>query len=107
MKSEIYQLALETLNARKAEIEKQIAEIQIELKGTHSKSALQSEQSQSERMKAYWAAKRADNLKSDRVPIDAKAGRRKKTAAEKKAMSEKMRAVWAKKRAQARAKATK
>jgi|WetSurMetagenome_2_1015567.scaffolds.fasta_scaffold180018_2 hypothetical protein len=103
MKSDVFQLALEALNARKAEIEKQIAEIQAEIKGTSSKNVLNSKQSQSERMKAYWAARRAAKLKSGKAPAAAKFTRRRKTAAEKNAQSEKMKAIWAKRLAKIKA----
>jgi hypothetical protein len=97
MNSKVLELAIQALESQKAKIDQEIAELQSELKGTRSPAA-QSGMTQSERMKAYWAAKRAAKSGSARISSHKNVQRR-RTAAEKKAMSEKMRAVWAKRRA--------
>jgi|WetSurMetagenome_2_1015567.scaffolds.fasta_scaffold217787_1 hypothetical protein len=98
MNAKILRLALEALEHRKTGIEKEIAEIQAELKGTGS-SAPQATQSRSERMKAYWAAKRAGSIKIAKPKVARK--RRQKTAAEKEALSKKLKAAWAKRKTKA------
>jgi Skp family chaperone for outer membrane proteins len=86
MNQRILHLALEALDARKVAIEKEIAQLQSELKSPAKKS-------RSEKMKAYWARRRAESTAPARK-------RRKRTAAEKKAQSQKMKAYWAKRRAE-------
>jgi hypothetical protein len=89
MKEDIFALALETLERRKSEIEKEIAEIHAELNGASPKA----NESRSERMKSYWAEKRAiSTAKPAAKP-------RKRTAAEKKLISQKLKASWAKRKA--------
>jgi hypothetical protein len=101
MKEKILQLALEALEYKKTEIEKEIIEIQAELKGTKS-SAPKTKQSQSEKMKAYWAAKITGSAKTAK-PVSKLAGKRRRmTAAEKEALSKKLKAAWAKRKAKAK-----
>ncbi len=91
METKILQLALEALENKKAVIEKEIAEIQTELKRS---PAPQAKQSRSERMKAYWAVKRAGPVKI----AEPTGKRRQKTAAEKAALSRKLKAAWARRK---------
>jgi hypothetical protein len=99
MNAKIIQLALEALENKKTEIEKEIAEIQAELRVTRQ-TAPQARQSRSEKMKAYWAAKRAGSAKIAEPRATRK--RRKMTAAEKAALSKKLKAAWAKRKAEAK-----
>ena len=100
MNSNILELAIEALQNRKTQIEKEIEELRAELSGARPK-AERSGTTQSERMTAYWAARRAAAGKtaSNKIKAAAKPGRRKKTAAEKKAISEKLKAAWARRKA--------
>jgi len=99
MNSNILELAIEALKNRKIQIEKEIEELRSELSGARPKAA-NTGMTQSERMKAYWAAKRGAPGKTaaNKVKAAAKPGRRKKTAAEKKAISEKLKAAWARRK---------
>lgn len=90
MKAKILGLALKALEHRKAEIEQEIFEIQAEMKGSRD---IGKQLSQSERMKAYWAAKRADSAKIAKAP-KASGKRRQMTAVEKEALSRKLKAAW-------------
>ena len=100
MNSNILELAIEALQHRKTQIDKEIEELRAELSGVRPKAA-SSGMTQSEKMKAYWAARRAAAGKtaSTKAKADAKPRRRQKTAAEKKAISEKLKAAWAKRKA--------
>jgi hypothetical protein len=95
MKAEILQLAIQGLEYKKSEIEKEIAELEAELKGTRS-SDPNAMQSRSERMKVYWAAKRAGAANQKPAPKG-----RQKTSAERKLISQRMKAAWAKRKAAA------
>lgn len=111
----VLELALETLAARRAEVEAVIAEVVELQRGTRRviakkpelptlvvvkrKSRTQAERkAQSERMKAYWAAKRALAGKKEK-PSPA-GGKRKLKSAKSRAVSEGMRAYWAKRKAE-------
>jgi hypothetical protein len=97
MKTQYLQLALETLESHRAKLQLQIAEIQSELRGTRMQ-AVKSGTTQSERMKAYWTAKKAPKLGSAKALAAAKSVHRKRTTSEKKAHSEAMKRYWAAKR---------
>jgi hypothetical protein len=108
MDKRILELAVETLERRKAEIEAEIEIFQGQLgiktpitiptvvastpKGRRSKTAAERE-AHSERMKAYWAEKRGKSAKPKAAPK--RAG---KDANQSR--SEKMKAYWAARRAQ-------
>lgn len=106
MDKRIIELALETLERRKAAIVTEIAELESQMRGqpkrTPEKPAA-AHQSQSERMKAYWTRKRAEATKLSAVQMPAPATRKRRpmTAAEKKALGKRMKAYWANRRAQA------
>jgi len=101
----ILELALEALQAKRAEIEAAIAEIheldnargQASEVVTKRKSKTRAQRlALSRKMKAIWAAKK--------IPAKTHPAARKgrpKSAAEKKALSLKMKQIWAKKRAEA------
>jgi hypothetical protein len=106
MDKRILELALETLEKRKAAIDAEIQLIQTQLKGgtkhktvapaagkRKARTAAQ-RKAQSERMKQIWAAKRA--AKKAVLPKP-KTGP--KSAAARKAQSERMKAYWAKRKA--------
>jgi hypothetical protein len=112
----ILQLAVEALEIQKAGIDAEIESLRSELGGTGAGITMEAEpvvipigkkparmlaenRAQSERMKRYWAAKRAQTS-----PAGVKG--RPKSAAEKKALSLKMKQVWAKRRAEAAKKAS-
>jgi hypothetical protein len=84
MNQRILQLALEALEARRAQIDTEIAQLYAELGRPAKKS-------RSERMKDYWARKRAESAAPARK-------RRQMTAAQKKAVSKRMKACWAKRK---------
>jgi hypothetical protein len=106
MDKRILELALETLEKRKAAIDTEIQLIQTRLKGGAGSitvapaagkrkarnAALR--KAQSERMKKIWAAKRA--AKKAVLPRPKKGP---KSVAARKAQSERMKAYWAKKKA--------
>jgi len=96
MNQRILQLALEALESRKAQIEKEIAQLQAELGSPVKKS-------HSEKMKAYWARKRAESAKlsAAQAPAAPMLKRKPKTAAQRKAQSKRMKAYWAKRKAKA------
>jgi len=96
MDKRILELALEALEARKAKIVVEIGELQAELKRSHGSEG--KKQSPSERMKAYWARKRAESEKS--VGVAASGHSRGPQSAEaRKAVSERMKAYWEKRKA--------
>jgi hypothetical protein len=80
MDQRVIELALEALEARKAQIDREIAQLRG---GTGARN------SQSQRMTEYWA---------QRLPAAPKR-QRPRTAAQKKAQSERMKAYWAKRKA--------
>jgi hypothetical protein len=98
MDHRIIELALEALKSRKAAIDEEIEDLQAELRSLVKPSA---RKSQSERMKAYWARKRAESAKlsAAQAPKTVVRRRRPRSAAQKKAQSERMKAYWAKRRA--------
>jgi len=105
MDNRVVELALDALKARRTAIEKEIAEIEAELRGRRRRGPAKATRAgnlQSERMKAYWARKRAA---SGKPSGKAKAGVIRKSgpqsAAARKAVSERMKAYWAKRRAAA------
>lgn len=111
----ILELALETLEIQKAAIDAELAAIRAELDGvspafraprsvasagTRRKTSRipAGHKTQSQRMKEYWAAKRAQAPKNR--PL-ARAKGRMKTEAEKKALSIKMKEAWNRRKAEA------
>lgn len=113
------ELALETLEKRRAEVEAEIEEVRELMGGIprqtitkpvtptlvvvkrRSKTAAE-RTAQSEAMKKYWAAKKTQvKVSTSTQPIPARAKRRPKTAAEKKVLSLKMKEAWARRRAAA------
>jgi hypothetical protein len=104
MNQRILELALEELGRQKAAIDSEIESIQAELRGSSSAGRVKAvaavsapkasaaRKAQSERMKKYWAAKRA----SKKAPV-VKGKQRKAT---NKAISNAMRALWAKRKAE-------
>jgi uncharacterized protein (UPF0335 family) len=119
-RNRILELAVETLEKRKAGINAEIETLRAELKGTGFGTArkvnpaaastrrrrLQTRaerKAHSEGMKAYWAAKRAKEAKASAAKKSSAASgkRRAKSAAEKKALSLKMKQVWEKRKAEA------
>ena len=101
------ELAIEALQLRKASVEAEIEAVRSELHGTAKirrvriagpakgrKSHIDRRKAQSERMKAYWAARKA--------AAKPKTGPR--SAAARKAQSERMKAYWARKRKETRSK---
>ena len=120
-RNRILELAIEALEKQKAGIDEEIVAIQAELKGTgaairqttspvtrrgRTRTAAE-RKAQAQRMREYWAEKRALAAKSrvamNTSPVSGK-GRRKSTA-EKKALSLKMKQVWARRRAEGAKKA--
>ena len=118
---QILELALETLNRQKTEIDEEIAAIQAEL-GTRAafrqtestptgkrrgrKRTAAERKAQAQRMREYWAKRRTRKAKP--APASKPAARakiRSMTAAQKNALSIKMREVWKRRKAAAKAKA--
>jgi hypothetical protein len=117
MDQKILELAIETLQKRKADIEAEIEALRGQIKGATPAPALKTtsvslgrhrvrtpaeRRAQAERMKAYWAAKKGSKP-ATKAP-SAKAGfvKSAKSAAARKAQSEKMKAIWAKRRAESK-----
>jgi hypothetical protein len=113
MDKRILELAVEALQERKAKVEAEIESIQAQLGGAIGKPKIAiprvakrrkrtaaQRKAQSERMKAYWAARKNKAAKSApaRKPTSVKSKRGPKSAAARKAQSERMKAYWAKKR---------
>jgi hypothetical protein len=117
----IMELALEGLQGQKAGIEAELEMIQAELNGAGAavlkiksgavtgtakkRSRTPAERkAQADRMRQYWAAKRAKAAKVSTAPKTSPAAspkRKAKTAAEKKALSLKMKEIWKKRKAAA------
>jgi hypothetical protein len=113
MDKRIVELAVEALQERKAKVEAEIESIQAQLGGAIRKpktavttaakrrrrTAAQ-RKAQSRRMKAYWAAKKNQAVKTApaRKPTSVRPKRGPKSAAARKAQSERMKAYWAMKR---------
>jgi hypothetical protein len=119
-RNRILELAVETLEKRKAGINAEIETLRAELKKAGSRTArkvkpaaastrgrrLQTRaehKAHSEGMKAHWAAKRAKAAKASTAKRSSliSVKRRAKSAAEKKALSLKMKQVWEKRKAEA------
>jgi hypothetical protein len=117
----LLELALETLEIRRTEIEREIAELREFQDGpkrvsvrtpkkttilavkSRSRTAAAERKAQSERMKKIWAARRlASKAAVAAKTVAAVAKRKPKSAAQKKALSLKMKQVWAKKKAAAK-----
>jgi hypothetical protein len=117
----ILELALETLQKQRAVVEAEIEAVRSELRGLtgipranragtaaplsgrrRPKSPAE-KKAQSERMKAYWAAKRAGSVKapSGRKARSQSRRRRVISAAARKAQSLKMKQIWAQRKAEA------
>jgi len=108
MENRILELAIEALQLRKASVEAEIEAVRSELHGAakvrrativgptavRRKPYIDQRKAQSERMKAYWAARKA--------AAKPKTGPR--SAAARKAQSERMKAYWARKRKETRSK---
>ena len=121
-RNRILELALEGLQKQKADIEQEIEMVRAELRGRapavpsrfvpaarsgKRRSRTPAERkAQAERMRKYWAAKRAKVAKVATAPKTSPAAgakkRRAKTAAEKRALSLKMKEIWKKRRAAAK-----
>ena len=103
MDTRIVELALEELNRRENAIETEIAELESELSSSrHGSWRSTAGKSQSQRMKEYWAQRRANSAK---LSASAPGKRRPKTAVEKKALSKRMKTYWAKRKAAAQKRA--
>ena len=118
-RNRVLELAVEELERQKEVILAEIEAIRSELKGTPSRTPKTSKavgartkrkrtktaaarKAQSQKMKRYWAAKRAGKAKSSKAAKPAtKAKARTKTMAEKRALSLKMKEVWKKRKMQA------
>lgn len=114
MNKRILELALEALEAQRIKLDAEIEQVGELMGGIprktikrpvmptlvvikrRSKTAAE-RKSQSERMKAYWAARRGQAAKISTTAKQSPAGtkRRPKTAAEKKALSLKLKEAWA------------
>lgn len=121
----ILELAIETLEKHKAAIEAEIEELRGEMKGeitgeTAKKVKATSptasryrpktpaeRKAQSDRMKAYWAAKKSQPaIAAAKKPTPAGPKRAPKSAATSKAISDGMRAYWARRKAELASKKT-
>jgi hypothetical protein len=103
MEKRILELAIETLQTRKAAIENEIAGLRSAMREGREPGALQPEgarRSQSEAMKAYWARKKAEAA----GPAHKKSRVKKPRFSEatRKAISERMKAYWAERKASQR-----
>ena len=115
METRILELALETLEKRRAAIDSEIANVQAALKGMRvatmaglipppsgrrrPKSAAE-KKALSLKMKRIWAEKRAQAGKTKKATFTGPK-RRSKTIAQKKALSVSMKKAWAKRKAEA------
>ncbi len=108
MEKRVLELALEALEAKRAEVELEIEAIRLMLGGSkvvtlaapferkRRRRTASERRAQSLKMKKIWAAKRAAQATGKRA---AKPGHVPQTAAARKAQSERMKAYWAKRRA--------
>jgi hypothetical protein len=121
-RNRIRELALQTLEKQKADIDAAIAEVREFQDGNKRitsgnrdipaavaakrRSRTSAERAlQAKRMREYWAAKRGEAAKIATAPKTSAATgskRRAKTEAEKKALSEKMKAAWKRRKAAAK-----
>lgn len=102
MENRIIELALETLAARRAAIENEIAELKSALEGRGAPEVVQAKRgrkSHSAAMKAYWARRKAAAAASPVPPKNQVSKRRPFSEAARKAVSKRMKAYWAKQRA--------
>jgi hypothetical protein len=109
MEKRILELAVEALQLQKASVEAEIEAVRGELQGAarvyraaivspaapKRRRKIAQRKAQSERMKAYWAARKAAAAKPKFGP---------RSAAARKAQSERMKAYWARKRKEKRSK---
>jgi len=114
MDARIIELAIEALRSRRSGVEAEIAMLEGELRGRtapptspvagkrRARTAAQ-RKAHSERMKAYWAARkgRAAKARTARKAAPAKPKLGPQSAAARKAQSERMKAYWAKRKAAA------
>jgi len=113
----LLELALQELEHRKAGIDEEIVALQNELKGEgatvrhttstpsvgirRTRTATERE-AQAQRMREYWAKKRAKTAKTNaKAPSTASTKTRTMTDAQKKAISLRMKEAWKKRRAEA------
>jgi hypothetical protein len=112
MDKRILELALETLEKNRAQLQAEIDAIRSGLKGAFKPEAVAAQRgaksaaerrAQSLRMKAYWAAKRSPATKVQPAgeASSAKPKMGPQSAAAKKAQSLRMKAFWKKKKAEA------
>jgi hypothetical protein len=116
-RNRILELALEELERQKAAVLAEIETINAELKkagpqpakkaktvtartGRKSAKTAAARKAQSQRMKKYWAVKKAKSAAAKKAAA-ARPKARAKTAAEKKALSLKMKEIWKKRKAEA------
>ena len=115
----LLELALQELEHRKAGIDEEIVAIQAELKGTGATvrqttqapsgstgrrriRTVTEREAQAQRMREYWAARRAKATKTNaNAPSTASTKTRTMTDAQKKTISLRMKQVWAKRKAAA------
>jgi hypothetical protein len=110
----VIELALEGLKRKRDAIEAEIAELNARMRGVgpageqrqapvkaKGPATVAARRRQSERMKAYWAARRRAKSGPSKEPAARKSARRIMSAAAKKAISKKMKAAWAKRKADA------
>jgi hypothetical protein len=114
MDARIIELAIEALRSRRGGVEAEIEMIEQELRGRtarpaapvarkrRTKTAAQ-RKAQAERMRAYWAARKAPAIKTRtmRKTAPAKPKMGPQSTAARKAQSERMKAYWAKRKAEA------
>lgn len=97
MHRRILELALEALEAKKADLEKQIESINVELK--RSLQSMEDRKTQSERMQEYWRRKRIEAVNPAIAVERTKAGNcKQRSPAQRKAQSKRMKAYWAEKK---------
>ena len=102
-KAAVLELAMESLERRKATIDAEIAELQAQIKGRapaagRSMTAAQ-RAAQSKRMKAIWKQRKAKAAKPVKKTPAAK---KPMSATARKAVSERMKAIWAKRKTAAK-----
>lgn len=105
MDNRILELAIEALEKQKAAVETEIAGLKSAMSKQRGRAAATakagSNRSQSDRMKAYWARKRAEKAKvsnrSKAKGVVRKPGPQ--SAAARRAISKRMKAYWAKRKA--------
>jgi len=114
MDARIIELAIEALRNRRSSVEAEIAVLEGELRGRtalpahpaagrrRSRTASQ-RKAHSDRMKAYWAARKRRSAKAKTAgkPAAVKSKLGPQSAAARKAQSERMKAYWAKRKAAA------